>query len=304
MNTIDNSCIAQTETYVKQQQVFQRLQQSELYQSYRAIYQKVTGLPLELHAIADDSAAACRGSVNQNRFCHLLNEGKDGCQQCLMSQRCLSAEAGVGVQSISCFAGLQETAVPVVLSGVVIAQLKTGQIFHDQPTKTEFSKLPAEISVTDDLHEAYMATPVIEKKKYRAMVTLLAAFSLQLSKLASQIAAGITHSSEDIMAKAMDYIDENLDERIHLEEIASEVNISPFHFCRKFKESTGMTLTNFVAHRRIELVKEALLETDRSITDIAFDVGFQSLSQFNRSFQKIVGKSPTAFRRLKVARCC
>ena len=301
MNTMTNSCIAQTEVYVKQQQVFNRLEQSELYQSYRSIYQKATGLPLELHAVSDDSAAACRGSINQNRFCHLLNEGKEGCHRCLMSQRCLSAKAGIGVQSISCFAGLQETAVPVVLAGEVFAQLKTGQIFHEQPSERELSQLPADITVTDNLQEAYMATPVIEKQKYRAMVTLLAAFSLQLSKLASSIAAEIHHSGEDIMAKAIDYIDDHLDDRIHLEKIASEVNISPFHFCRKFKESTGMTLTNFVAHRRIDLVKEALLNTDRSVTDVAFDVGFQSLSQFNRSFQKIVGLSPTAFRRRKVA---
>lgn len=301
MNTLAHSSITQTESYVKQQQVFHRLEQSKLYQSYRTIFQESTSLPLELHAISDDRATVCRNSVNQNRFCHLLNEGKDGCGQCLMAQRCLSAKAGIGVQSISCFAGLQETAVPVVLSGVVIAQLKTGQICHEKPTRSNFSNLSVEILSNEDLEEAYMATPVVEKQKYHAMVTLLAAFSLQLSKLACQIEAELYQGSEDIMTKAIDYIDDHLDESIHLNEIASEVNISPFHFCRKFKESTGMTLTNYVAHRRIELVKEALLNTGRSVTDIAFYVGFQSLSQFNRSFKKIVGLSPTAFKRRKIA---
>ena len=301
MKTNAHSSITQTESYVKQQQVFHRLEQSKIYQSFRTVFQKSTGLPLELHATSDDRATACNGSVNQNRFCRILNEGKDGCGQCLMAQRCLSARTGRGVQSVSCFAGLQETAVPVVLSGVVIAQLKTGQIFHEEPTQSNFSKLSVGISSNEDLEQAYMATPVIDKQGYRAMVTLLAAFSLQLSKLASQIAAELIQCGEDNMTKAIDFIDDHLDDSIHLSEVASEVNISPYHFCRKFKESTGMTLTHYVAHRRIEQVKEALQNTDRSVTDIAFHVGFQSLSQFNRTFRKIVGLSPTAFKRPKIA---
>ena len=301
MNAIAHSSITQTEFFVKQQQVFKRLEQSKLYQSYRTIFQKFTGLPLELHDISDDQVTACRGSVNQNRFCRILNEDRGGCEQCLMVQRCLSGKAGIGVQSISCFAGLQETAVPVVLSGVVIGQLKTGQIVHEKPTQSSLAKLLAEVPVTEDLQQSYMATRVIDKKKYRAMVTLLAAFSLQLSKLACQIAAELSYESEASMSKAIDYIDDHLEESIHLDEVSSVVNISSFHFCRKFKESTGMTLTNYVAHRRIELVKEALLNTKRSVTDIAFHVGFQSLSQFNRSFKKVVGLCPTEFRRCKVA---
>jgi AraC-like DNA-binding protein len=147
-----------------------------------------------------------------------------------------------------------------------------------------------------DLEEAYMATPVVEKRRYQAMVTLLAAFSLQLNKLANQIRTEQESEGEDIVELAMDYIDEHLIDPIHLDDVAGALGISPFHFCRKFKAATGMTMTNYLSKERVNQAKEALLNTDHRITDIAFDAGFQSLSQFNRTFHKFTGMSPTQLR--------
>jgi len=284
--------------------VVDRLLRSELFQSYQEIFQASTGLPLELHAVDDEEVTACRGSVNQNRFCSLLNKGDSGCQECLVAQKCLSNPESRGVQSIACFAGLQETAVPVAVDSQVVAQLKTGQVFHEEPKKSDFRKVTnilGEDSVDAvEIEEAYMATPVFEKQRYQAMVTLLAAFSLQLTKLANRIAKEQVNEEEGVIEMAKDYIEENLNDAIHLDEIAEEMGMSSFHFCRKFKESTGVTLTSYVSQRRVELAKEALENTDDKITDISFDVGFQSLSQFNRTFHKVTGMNPTAFRK-KVA---
>ena len=72
--------------------------------------------------------------------------------------------------------------------------------------------------------------------------------------------------------------------------------MSPFHFCRKFKAATGITMTQYISEERVKLAKEFLLNTGQRITDIAFDAGFQSLSQFNRKFHRVTGMSPTQFR--------
>ncbi|YCM46810.1 helix-turn-helix domain-containing protein (plasmid) [Verrucomicrobiaceae bacterium 227] len=299
------SSISETKIILKQRRVLQRIQESALYQSYRETFEKVTGLPLELHPISEGRMSACRGSVNQNRFCSLLNKGEEGCRQCLMAQRCLASTRNFGVQSIACFAGLQETAVPVRLGCVTVAQLKTGQIFHEHPSLRDWRELgeslSKEVQVRADLEEAFMATPVIEKQKYQAMVTLLAAFSLQLTKLANQIERRLEHEEEDTFQLAKDYIEEHLTDRIYLDDVAGVMKMSSFHFCRSFKTATGMTLTKYVIDCRIEFAKEALVDTEHRITDIAYDAGFQSLSQFNRSFRKAAGMSPTQFRERRMA---
>ena len=289
---------------MNQAKIVNRLLESKLFQSYRETFQASTDLPLELHPVSAKEMAACQGSVNQNRFCHLLNRGDAGCQKCLMAQRCFSSEGKREVRSVACFAGLQETAIPIMVGSVMVAQLKTGQIFHEAPAPGSFAKVTGSIDGIEvshaELEKAYMATPVVEKRRYQAMVTLLAAFSLQLTKLANQIGAEQESGEEDVIDLAKDYIEENLIDPIHLGEVAQKFKMSPFHFCRKFKEATGMTMTNYVSEQRVNLAKEALLNTESRITDIAFNSGFQSLSQFNRNFHKITGMSPTRFR-LRVA---
>jgi AraC-like DNA-binding protein len=63
-----------------------------------------------------------------------------------------------------------------------------------------------------------------------------------------------------------------------------------------FKQSTGMTFTDYLARLRVEKVKSLLLNPHIRISEAAFQVGFQSLSQFNRVFRKVAGESPTTYR--------
>lgn len=215
-----------------------------------------------------------------------------------MAQRCLGDNQDRGVRTIACFAGLQETVIPIMLGPTMVAQLKTGQIFHDEPAPVDFQKIAGFIETDGPaLEEAYLATPVIEKRRYQAMVTLLAAFSLQLTKLANQIGFEEEHEAESFIGFAKDYIEDNLSDPISLEDISHQMQLSPFHFCRKFKKSTGTTLTGYITGRRVELAKEALITRSTRVTEIAFNVGFQSLSQFNRSFQKVMGMSPSEYRK-------
>ncbi len=101
----------------------------------------------------------------------------------------------------------------------------------------------------------------------------------------------------EAVRKAKAFIIDRLEERISLDTVAQQVNVSTYYFCKIFKQSTGMTFTEYVNRLRIEAAKCELLKPDRRITEVAYDVGYQSLSQFNRSFLKIVGESPTEFRK-------
>ena len=98
------------------------------------------------------------------------------------------------------------------------------------------------------------------------------------------------------IARARAYIAEKHGEEITLGGVARAVNMSAFYFCKVFKAATGLTFTHYVARARIERTKQMLLNPHTRISEAAYEAGFQSLSQFNRVFRRIVGEAPTTYR--------
>jgi len=84
--------------------------------------------------------------------------------------------------------------------------------------------------------------------------------------------------------------------RVELRTVARQVGMSYFHFSRVFKQSMGMSPTNYIAERRIERAKELLNETELPISEIALRSGFSSQSHFHVAFRKVAGTTPRIFR--------
>src|ERR1700757_1642422 len=96
--------------------------------------------------------------------------------------------------------------------------------------------------------------------------------------------------------KARKFIEQHSGEELSLSKVAKAVHISANHLSEKFKQVTGVNLVDYVARARFEKARDLLLNSNRRISEVAFAAGFQSLSQFNRVFKKLSGKSPTEFR--------
>jgi AraC family transcriptional regulator len=94
-----------------------------------------------------------------------------------------------------------------------------------------------------------------------------------------------------------EFVDVHISKGIGISELATLVGLSQFHFIRAFKSSVGLSPYQYVLSARISLAKELLLKRDLSIADVALAVGFSDASQLNRIFRKLVGVTPTAFRR-------
>src|SRR5213079_98658 len=96
--------------------------------------------------------------------------------------------------------------------------------------------------------------------------------------------------------KARKFIHQHSDDELSLTKVAKFAHISANHLCEKFKEVTGINFVVYVARIRVGKARDFLQNSDLRISEIAFAVGFQSLSQFNRVFKKLTRQSPTQFR--------
>lgn len=114
---------------------------------------------------------------------------------------------------------------------------------------------------------------------------------------ASVFLGGLSEKDGSRMNQVMQFLLENRSEKITLDQAASTANLSKEAFCRFFKLRTRKTFTQYLIQLRINEAQKLLQETELGISEIAFQVGFENLSYFNRSFKSIVGISPREFRR-------
>jgi AraC-like DNA-binding protein len=91
-------------------------------------------------------------------------------------------------------------------------------------------------------------------------------------------------------------MDRRYAEPLDVRTVASVAHISAAHFSRCFRAVFGETPHRYLQRRRVERSMFLLRETDRSVTDVCFDVGFTSLGTFSRTFREIVGKTPSGYR--------
>jgi AraC-like DNA-binding protein len=137
--------------------------------------------------------------------------------------------------------------------------------------------------------------PDEEGSPYRG--ALLAATWLRLLVLLDRFSLESTAAPTGFLNHAMDYVNRNILSEITIDAICDAVHMSKYYFCRKFKESTGMTVMDYVLKTRIVLAKSMLVKESMSITEISERCCFSSVSYFCRVFKEDTGLTPTAYRR-------
>ena len=121
-------------------------------------------------------------------------------------------------------------------------------------------------------------------------------FAQHLSMVSNQVLLRQEHPDPPLIMKAKAYIREHQSEELSLGQVARAVNTSTYYFCKVFKKATNINFTDYVSRVRIEKAKNLALNPNLRISEIAFEVGFQSLTHFNRVFKRITGMSPTQYR--------
>lgn len=282
-------------------EVVSRLQRSEIFRDYQQAFQTATGLPLGLRA-AGSFDAPLTGAKNGSPFCALMAARSKTCAACLQMQERGEREATNGAATFECFAGLNDSLVPIRLGDQVVAYLQTGQVLFRAPTEKLFRTAFAQVVQWNPeidiaaLHEAFFQTRVLTRSHYDATVRLLASFAQHLSLVCNELMIAQEAAEPPAVSRARAFIAGHLAEELSLAQVARAAGMSPFYFCKVFKAATGVTFTDYVARTRVEMTKQLLLNPNTRVSEAAFEAGFQSLSQFNRVFRRIEGQSPSGYR--------
>ena len=279
-----------------------QISQSRIYQDYEWAFAKTTNLPLGLYSINTFREVHRIRSNYANPVCAILAEASKTCAECLEGRQKLTGADISDTQTVTCFAGLTYTSVPLKFYKRVIGLLQTGQVFLETPSAKRFKKLATQVTSSGmklnlpRLEDAYFRSSAVSAEQYRAVVRLVEIFAEHLSLMVNQFALRECNGDSPIVTRAKDYIADHKSDPIKLEQIARAINVSPFHFCRRFKLETGLTFVEYLSCVRIEQAKLLLHKNNLRVSEIAYQVGFQSLTHFNRTFRKLVGSSPTEYR--------
>jgi AraC-like DNA-binding protein len=286
--------------------LIESLSSSRIYQDYEKAFSETTGLPVSLRPV-ESWQLPHRGKRYENPFCGMMAQKSRACAACLRLQQQLSDNGQNEAQTLTCELGLCDTVVPIRQGERLVGFLQTGQIFRKKPTEKQFNRTAQLVSdwglqiEKDQLKQAYFGTKVLSNKQHDGVVKLLSIFAQHISMVSNQILVQRKNTEPVAITRAKQFIQENQAEDLSLGQVAKAVNTSTFYFCKMFKKATGLNFTDYVSRVRVEKAKNLLLNRNLRVSEIAYEVGFQSLTHFNRVFKKIMGQSPTEYRAQLVA---
>ena len=284
------------------QEVMLHLSRSQIFKDYERAFSEAVGLPLNIRS-HDAWSPAHHGKTDNDSFAAILARFNQARAACLRAQTDASQEPPLTTRTVTWFAGLSESAVPVYVGDHILGFLETGEVMLKNPTKKHFGSITRQLRAwgykTDwkQLERAYFRSCVLSPVRYRAMLRLLSLFAQHLSILSNQLVVRREKHESTNMMRARQFIADHQAEPLSLGRIARVANISRHYFCKMFKKATGINFTDYLSRVRVEKSKTLLLNPNSRVSEIAFACGFQSMTNFNRAFKRIVRRSPTQFRK-------
>lgn len=282
------------------------LRRSKIYREYEQAFNDATGLSVMFHP-ADSAQSQPDGKRGWSPPCAMMTS-EGACGVWSSRRRLSSGNGALHPVSAACPVGLCDTAVPVRMGDQLIGFLQTGKMRCGTPRHTAFQRLNSSANGSEssvdsgDVRGEYLGARILGERQRRAIIKLLTLFSQHLSLVSNQILVQRANTEPPVISRARDYIARHYTEDLSLPLVARAVNTSTHYFCKLFKKHTGINFIDHVSRVRIERAKVLLRNSDQRVSEIAYEVGFQSLTHFNRVFKRIEGQAPTDYRR-RLALC-
>ena len=286
---------------------FSDLVNSKEFEELHKIITDFTGIPMNL---ADADSMVDKMEVGKffcppsrfNPVCRLIRTKEEGCRRCFETDSFhvrQAVHAGQGRYYI-CHAGLVDFAVPIMIQQKNVGVINCGQIFSEPPSEAGFQTLKERLAGLDldeeELRKAYRQTPYMPQEKIDSLLRLLTFFAEYFYEVGMRLKQAQKDRKYPEIAKAKEYIKAQFREPINLKMVSDHVFLSEAYLSRLFHRVEGVTFSRYLQSVRVEEAKKLLAKTDWSVSQIAFSVGFSSLSYFNQFFKKIEGSTPSQFR--------
>ena len=283
--------------------VFSKLGAEKRLHEYGEAIQRMLGIVIDF-INADGVSLKLSWGRNFNAVCDALRRTPDGCRRCREEDtRRARAAAEAGHELVyTCHAGFTEVVLPLFGDGGEFLGCMTAGQFHTagraRPGREKFRELAGITGVDAEvLRRGSDAAVELRREQIDGVVCYLKLMGKLVSESYSNLLFMEQIDAPDKITLVQKYIRDNYMRRLDVESVARRFYLSPNYFSRLFRRTLGTGFTSYLNCYRVERAREMLLETDLSISEIAFHCGFGSISQFNRVFRDVARRSPSEVRR-------
>ena len=229
--------------------------------------------------------------MHTSNVCSFFKSFEGGTQKCYRCRKMAIRKAQTECRDFGgyCVNGVYEYTRPVMVDGKCAAIIFIGNIFHPNGLRGKLTRRIGHASpLLDTMEKSF------DEGKCRAMGMLIESYIRALDSI-PHLKEGDKSSSK--MKNIDHYIEENLEFDIRLSDMAKLFHYNEQYFGRLFKRETGMSFSEYVNYKRVTLAASYL--GDDNITNIAFRVGFNSVTYFNRIFKRHFGMTPSEYQKNK-----
>lgn len=285
-----------------EEKVFLELGKEDKFVEYHNIIYKLIGVVVDFVNI-EGKAMNILPMEHLNKYCAALQRSPNNPCQCYTNKFLTEARNLQHVLLYRCYAGLTDLILPLYdKEKKYIGALTAGQflIEGEEPCSEEFIRnLGRRENVEtgeNSLYELYTGSPVRNRRQIEGLIDFLRNIGEMILDARSKILFWEQGNAEERIQLIRDYIHQNYMKNLSVEKISARFFLSPNHFCRYFKKSTGVTFVEYLNLYRIEKAEELLRNRALGVMEISIRCGFGSISQFYRHFKQVKGMSPKELR--------
>lgn len=225
-------------------------------------------------------------------FCREIQKFPQGHERCFCSDTALlnKCRESKRIESHICHAGILDAAMPIIRDDKIIGYILIGRMRVSEFDADKISWMKGDY---ESLKQMYYEMTKYNDKQIHSMLEL--AYMIVSFILTNNI---ITLELDDFSKKADEFIEKNLKEKLSVECLCKELNVSKNYLYDKFKASFGTTVNEYIIEKRLQKGKKLLQSTDYSINRIAEETGIGSYTYFSRLFKEKYGYPPFLFRKI------
>lgn len=227
----------------------------------------------------------------RERFCELLRQTPEGEVRCKTSDKsgCMQCAKSKGLVTYRCHAGLTEVVVPILDKNRVLAYVMFGQIIPRESCDSTKNRL---LKNYPQYAEAIDRIPVKSEQELGAAGTVLRAITTYM-----MTNRWVVPSKSEFIRQIDNYLEDHLTQNITVDEICDVFRIGRTKLYAISMDYLGCGLAEYIRIQRIRHAQKLLEESDLSVTDIAYAVGFSDYNHFSRVFKQVTGMSARAYRK-------